>query len=122
MRSRYSAHALGRVEYLFETHAPESRDEIDRDGARAWAEQNRWLGLSILGTSAGGEDDARGEVEFVARHDPGDGPRAHHERSTFVRRQGRWYYLSGRSGRPPGRNEPCLCGSGKKFKRCCGRA
>ena len=21
----------------------------------------------------------------------------------------------------PGRNEPCLCGSGQKFKRCCGR-
>jgi hypothetical protein len=21
----------------------------------------------------------------------------------------------------PGRNEPCLCGSGKKFKKCCGR-
>ncbi|MGH9364250.1 MAG: SEC-C metal-binding domain-containing protein, partial [Thermoanaerobaculia bacterium] len=20
----------------------------------------------------------------------------------------------------PGRNEPCPCGSGKKFKRCCG--
>ena len=20
-----------------------------------------------------------------------------------------------------GRNEPCLCGSGKKFKKCCGR-
>ena len=22
---------------------------------------------------------------------------------------------------PPGRNDPCPCGSGKKFKRCCGR-
>lgn len=21
----------------------------------------------------------------------------------------------------PGRNEPCSCGSGKKFKKCCGR-
>ena len=21
----------------------------------------------------------------------------------------------------PGRNDPCPCGSGKKFKRCCGR-
>ncbi len=24
-------------------------------------------------------------------------------------------------GKRPGRNEPCVCGSGKKFKRCCGR-
>ena len=23
--------------------------------------------------------------------------------------------------RKPGRNDPCLCGSGKKFKKCCGR-
>lgn len=22
----------------------------------------------------------------------------------------------------PGRNDPCSCGSGKKFKKCCGRA
>jgi uncharacterized protein YecA (UPF0149 family) len=22
----------------------------------------------------------------------------------------------------PGRNEPCLCGSGKKYKKCCGAA
>lgn len=24
--------------------------------------------------------------------------------------------------KPPGRNEPCSCGSGLKFKKCCGRA
>jgi uncharacterized protein YecA (UPF0149 family) len=22
---------------------------------------------------------------------------------------------------PPGRNDPCWCGSGKKYKKCCGR-
>jgi len=25
-----------------------------------------------------------------------------------------------RDGRKIGRNEPCPCGSGKKYKRCCG--
>ncbi|MCJ7501118.1 SEC-C domain-containing protein, partial [bacterium] len=25
-----------------------------------------------------------------------------------------------RDGRKVGRNEPCPCGSGKKFKKCCG--
>ncbi len=25
------------------------------------------------------------------------------------------------TGRKVGRNEPCPCGSGRKFKRCCGR-
>jgi preprotein translocase subunit SecA len=27
-----------------------------------------------------------------------------------------------RQGRKVGRNEPCTCGSGKKFKKCCGAA
>jgi uncharacterized protein YecA (UPF0149 family) len=26
------------------------------------------------------------------------------------------------TARQPGRNEPCPCGSGKKYKRCCGGA
>jgi uncharacterized protein YecA (UPF0149 family) len=26
------------------------------------------------------------------------------------------------SGRAPGRNDPCPCGSGRKYKKCCGRA
>ena len=30
--------------------------------------------------------------------------------------------LQVRPGAKIGRNEPCLCGSGKKFKACCGRA
>jgi len=27
-----------------------------------------------------------------------------------------------RSGEKVGRNDPCPCGSGKKYKKCCGRA
>lgn len=45
-------------------------------------------------------------------HDPAD--RA--SRATFVHEpeagEGRRW--------PPGRNEPCWCGSGRKYKRCCG--
>ena len=26
-----------------------------------------------------------------------------------------------RSGSAPGRNDPCPCGSGKKYKKCCGK-
>jgi uncharacterized protein YecA (UPF0149 family) len=26
-----------------------------------------------------------------------------------------------RAAETPGRNDPCPCGSGKKYKRCCGR-
>ena len=27
-----------------------------------------------------------------------------------------------KGGEKPGRNDPCSCGSGKKYKQCCGRA
>jgi preprotein translocase subunit SecA len=26
-----------------------------------------------------------------------------------------------RVGKRPGRNDPCLCGSGRKYKKCCGK-
>ncbi|MBT4699861.1 MAG: hypothetical protein HOB79_02200, partial [Rhodospirillaceae bacterium] len=56
--------------------------------------------------------------------------RMHHERSDFKREQGQWVYTGGQMnprGEPRrvqkvGRNEPCPCGSGKKFKKCCGAA
>jgi len=47
-----------------------------------------------------------------------------------VRESGTWCYAGGRViGVDPyrreepkiGRNEPCSCGSGKKYKKCCGR-
>lgn len=120
MRSRYTAHVLVHVEYLFETHDPRTRATLDPEGVRRWAEQTQWLGLTIVETEAGGPEDDHGVVTFAARHDAGDGPKLHHERSTFRKEAGRWVYVDGRPGRPPGRNAPCLCGSGKKFKRCCG--
>ncbi|WOG30411.1 YchJ family metal-binding protein [Endozoicomonas sp. 8E] len=45
---------------------------------------------------------------------------AHHERSDFIREQGRWYFIYPDIPTSlPGRNEACLCGSGKKYKKCC---
>ena len=44
---------------------------------------------------------------------------------------GLWYFVDGAPGRQEpfvrddakvGRNDPCPCGSGKKFKKCCGKA
>jgi SEC-C motif-containing protein len=130
MRSRYSAYALERTEYLLESHDPQARADFDREATQKWAEQTEWLSLEILNTKAGGEHDDRGEVEFVARFRDDRGRElSHHERSTFVRRDGRWYFEDGELQRSPpvtrsapkvGRNDPCPCGSGKKYKKCCG--
>jgi SEC-C motif-containing protein len=130
MRSRYSAYAQKKAEYILDTHDPEGRDDADLDATREWAERTTWLGLSIVATDAGGERDDAGVVEFVARFNDEKGrEHSHHEVSRFVRRAGRWYYKDGdvkgatpvtRSAPKIGRNDPCPCGSGKKHKKCCG--
>jgi SEC-C motif-containing protein len=129
MRSRYTAYAQRAIDYVVETHDPRTRDQVDREGAEAWAKQSSWLGLEIRETVAGAAGDSAGEVEFVARYRIEDKEFAHHERSRFTHSEGRWYYVDGDMIKPKpvvretpkvGRNEPCTCGSGKKFKKCCG--
>lgn len=84
MRSRYAAFALGLVDYLIETWHP---DTCPSDVHANHPE--RWTGLTILGTTAGGLLDADGQVEFIAHNTSGD----LQQRSTFVRRGGRWVFV-----------------------------
>ena len=88
MRSRYSAFVLQRADYLLATwHAPQRPPSVDFDpGAR-------WLGLEMRAARATGDDTA--EVEFVARHRIAGRAVRLHERSRFVREDGRWFYVDG---------------------------
>jgi SEC-C motif-containing protein len=132
MRSRYSAYVRQDVAYLIDSHDPQTRDVIDEPGLRKWAARSEWLGLQIVATEAGAATDGSGQVEFVARFRDDRGvEHRHHERSQFVRRDGRWYFHDGEVQREPpvarttpkiGRNDPCPCGSGKKYKKCCAKA
>jgi SEC-C motif-containing protein len=130
MRSRYTAYAQKNPAYIIESHDPETRGDLEPDATRQWAESTQWLALEVLATQAGGEQDEQGEVEFVARfRDERGREHSHRERSTFVRREGRWYFHDGviqaqapikREAPKVGRNDACPCGSGKKYKKCCG--
>ena len=129
MRSRYSAYVEQRIDYLGETLHPAHRADWDREATRRWSEDADWLGLEIVATEAGRPGDTEGWVEFVAEFREKDSPRRHHERSRFRFDDGRWYYVDGEQPKPQtqrrdtarvGRNEPCPCGSGKKYKKCCG--
>ncbi len=89
MRSRYTAFALQHADHLLASwHA--SR----RPGELTFEAGIQWLGLEVRGHRSIDSDHA--EVEFVARQ-RGPGGRAVrlHERSRFVREQGRWYYVDG---------------------------
>jgi SEC-C motif-containing protein len=130
MRSRYTAFVRGDIDYIVATHAPEGAAEIDRAETEKWSRESEWLGLTIMATEAGGAGDENGIVEFVARFRAGGHDLAHRERSRFRRIDGRWFYVDGDTVKPPpvraearvGRNDPCPCGSGKKYKRCHGAA
>lgn len=92
MRSRYSGYVLARKDYLLRTwHESARPGTLDlRDAGTV-----RWLGLKIVCTEAGGPDDRRGVVEFVARYKIGGKAHRFHETSRFVREGGEWFYLDG---------------------------
>ena len=88
MRSRYSAYAQGREDYILATwHAstrpPDARPE----------QELRWIGLTIKRSEATSDD--RAIVEFVARYKIAGRAQRLHEVSRFVREDGRWFYVDG---------------------------
>ena len=129
MASRYVAYATEAIDYLLDTHDPKTRGDADRKATAEWARRAEWRSLTLLGGEKGGPEDDEGTVEFVARYAMGGVEHTHHELSEFRRIDGRWYFVNGekvaqepvrRAAPKVGRNDPCPCGSGKKFKKCCG--
>ena len=128
MRSRYSAYAKKEMEYVKTSLHPEHRSDYDDKSTREWAERAEWHGIEIVKTEMGGPGDTEGTVEFVVTFTEGGVKQEHHERSTFNKIGGTWYFTEGknlptrpivRAAPKAGRNDPCPCGSGKKFKKCC---
>jgi SEC-C motif-containing protein len=129
MASRYVAYATGAIDYLIETHDPKTRSQTDRKATEQWSKRADWRGLEIVGSERGGPEDQTGEVEFIAHYVIDGIEHTHHERAEFSRIDGRWFFIDGEKvSAPPmrrttpkvGRNDPCPCGSGKKYKKCCG--
>lgn len=130
MRSRYSAYVMGEVDYIHNSLHPDHRADHDLEAARKWSRDSEWLGLEIIATSEGRDGDETGVVEFKASYRDRSGVHQAHEISHFEMVDGRWMYVDGDMPKPEtvrnrgkkiGRNEPCPCGSGKKYKKCCGR-
>lgn len=94
MRSRYTAFAVGHVTYLLASWHPSTRPD-----SLVLPDDLEWRRLEVLRTTAGGEQDDHGTVEFVAHHwDPTLLERgAQRETSTFVRERGQWFYVGATS-------------------------
>ncbi|HEY9154488.1 MAG TPA: YchJ family protein [Opitutaceae bacterium] len=129
MRSRYTAYVKHAFDYLRDSLSAQQQKDFSAADTKRWAEQSEWLGLKILRTENGGPNDQTGLVEFSARYRAGGEEHEHVETALFGREGGRWVY-TGQKPAPsatvryekplPGRNDPCPCGSGKKYKKCCG--
>jgi SEC-C motif-containing protein len=124
MRSRYTANVLRDLAYLLESWHPSTRPSSMDQGQMV-----DWCGLTIVAASKGQPGDKDGVVEFIARYADGLQQGVLRERSRFVFAEDRWYYLDGLVSETAGteqarigRNAPCPCGSGKKYKKCCLRS
>ncbi|MCM2351287.1 MAG: YchJ family protein [Bacteriovoracaceae bacterium] len=131
MRSRYSAYVVKNIDYIDQTQIAVENEVFNKEEALKWADSSEWMGLEIKKTQKGEANDNTGVVEFVAHYkDKASGTELHHhETSLFQKKDGEWKFREGQiHGAQPvkrlepkvGRNDPCSCGSGKKFKKCCG--
>lgn len=130
LRSRYTAFVIGDVDYIVSTHHSQTSSEINRDEIMQWSHQSEWHGLKILQKEAGEAKDNQGTIIFHAQYTANDKLNDHFEKAIFEKEDGQWKFKDGqgvhqgtfvRSEPKVGRNDPCSCGSGKKFKKCHGK-
>ena len=127
IRARFTAHCKRDYAFLVDSIHPDHRKQITEEEISQWASQVNWTSLEIH-SSTPGETEEQGTVSFTAHFTIKDTPQELREDASFARHEGKWYYVDGHVyGHDPyvrkqpriGRNEPCPCGSGKKFKKCC---
>lgn len=130
MRARYSAYVAHEIDFIISScEKGEGIADIDKKATEEWSLKSTWNGLTILRTEKGSENDTEGVVEFNADYTMQRMHDVHHEIAEFKKINGEWKYINGniitttvkREGAKIGRNDPCPCGSGKKYKKCCGR-
>jgi SEC-C motif-containing protein len=124
MRARFTAHALLDFRFLHETYRPTAgKPFVAEDGSPTMA----WTKLVVHGTE-GSTDPDKAFVDFSAYGTEDNLEKVLHEKAEFLRINGVWLYnREARLGPAPfksatpktGRNDPCPCGSGKKYKHCC---
>ncbi len=129
LRARYSAHVKLEMDFVKDTTHPDQVSRYEPATAKSWAEKSEWDRLEVVDIEGGGPDDETANIEFVAHFRQKDKLKTHHELANFKRHEGEWFFYDGQGVVPKqvvrqqpkvGRNEPCPCGSGKKYKKCCG--
>ena len=130
MRARYSSYVTGDIQFLKTSATSAVQAEFDERASKAWSAAAEWHGLEIIRCEEGQKGDKKGVVEFRALYTANGEFCNHHEVSQFVKEPDGWKFDDGELvGEAPtvredpkiGRNDLCPCGSGKKYKKCCGK-
>ena len=84
MRSRYSAYALGEVDYIVRSHDPATSHQVDRKSTELWSKSSKWLGFELVSSEGGTAFDQDATIEFVARYKIRGVTVEHRERARFA--------------------------------------
>jgi SEC-C motif-containing protein len=124
MRARFTAHVVHDFKFLHYTYrgtAKQPYTEVSADPAMQWTRL-------VVHRHELGASPEMALVDFSAYGTERGAEVVLHEKAEFARENGAWIYTRAvregpapfKSAAPkPGRNDPCPCGSGKKYKQCC---
>ncbi|MBM4208520.1 MAG: YchJ family protein [Gammaproteobacteria bacterium] len=126
MRSRFTAYVMDNMAYIQRTWDSSTRPSEEK--LNFGGEEIVWQKLALINAKKGQADDQKGVVEFKAYYLKDGVEHVLHEVSRFIKTNNRWFYVDGVvkaasqvvMPKNEGKNAPCSCGSGKKYKRCCG--
>lgn len=123
MRSRFTAYARNDMQYVLDTYSASQRISLSVNLLTESAANTKWTKLRVHKAETIGD---KGIVEFTAFYLERKHMGRLHETSQFVKEMDKWVYDKGDIHDDSGlqkvtRNDACLCGSGKKFKACCGK-
>lgn len=121
MRSRFSAYKIENYQYILATYSNQQKQQLTVGSLKSSATGTKWLSLEIVSSD---KQSQQGHVEFKAYYQVDNQYYILHELSKFILEENQWKYTEGKilsDGMPLkiGRNDPCPCGSGSKFKKCC---
>ncbi|MDX1676872.1 YchJ family metal-binding protein, partial [Arsukibacterium sp.] len=114
---------LVQTDHLTFTLNTQKQQALLKNQITEFANSVHFISLSISNWTENitGQAGFDGTVSFVARYIHGNKLESLAEKSYFIFKE-RWFYVEGQitaiPGRQIGRNDPCPCGSGKKFKHC----
>jgi len=126
VRARFSAFVLRKIPFLTRTFCPENLPENYTRELLQTFRETRWTSLNILHTKDLPETKYDASVEYAAsflqKNSSGEFGKGDtlHEIAFFKVINRTWYYCDGilQPAQSLANNQPCWCGSGKKYKRC----